>query len=58
MHSPAAMCDWLVHVDGQVYDETSWNPITDQQAENLHTFLPAVYFFCSRSPGQSLQRVV
>ena len=34
------MCDWLVPVNGQVYNEDSFNPITNDQAENLDKMLP------------------
>ncbi|RXK36837.1 hypothetical protein M231_05921 [Tremella mesenterica] len=39
----ASMSDWLVpwsEQDGRVYDETCWNPITDEQAKNLETLRP------------------
>lgn len=39
----AAMSDWLVPVANQVYSEETWNPITDEQAANLHNTLPYEY---------------
>ena len=43
LSSFAAMCDFLAPLgeqDGRVYDEQSWNPITDDVAERLEEILP------------------
>ena len=43
LSSFAAMCDFLTPLgeqDGRVYDEQSWNPITDDVAERLEEILP------------------
>lgn len=43
LSSLASVSDWITPLEkqeGWVYDENSWNPVTEEQAVNLESFLP------------------